>query len=703
MVPSEVSPNQAQNTEMIAELKEQITHLQNKLKKQQAQTRKKISTIRQYYESMMAVMPGHVYWLDRSGRILGCNDQQAHSVGLSSREEIIGKTNQDFLPKEQAEQLDHINEQVMKSAHPLTVEEYGPFNELTNSSAGYYLSQKVPLFNENREVIGLLGVSLDITHQKNAEQALLLAKEKAEALHQAKSTFIANMSHDIRTPLNGIIGMSQLLEDRVDTDECQQYARWIHESGNQLMFLLNNILELASADQVHEQVLQKETFSLRGLVQDLIQLEHPSMLLKNLDFNVEIDPKLPHFIVSDRTKLHRILLNLIGNAIKFTKVGRIALHVRQDHETATHSTITFTITDTGIGIPQSAQSQIFDRFFRASPSAKGKYQGHGVGLHIVQHFVNLLGGRIHLYSEEGKGSTFSFQLVFEKKQARINQASTPHVFPQTEETIAPSPQTIGLYRFLLIEDNPIALKLLELLMHKLGYKYKSATSAETALELMKEHAFQLIITDIGLPDLSGIELTRMIRQQSNTHPPIIIGLTAHAPQETYEACLSAGMNTVLTKPLDIKKLEQVMNTFLHSASAPCDLASLGRDLPTTEAQLFRIKDFSVLDIQHAIDLLGGQSVLKEMLSLMISEQIPHDLPLLKKAYELKDWCQIESLAHKMKAGALYCGTIRLQMACQYLERYRKAGHTQVLDALYEQLLEVIADTARAIEQYLKKN
>jgi PAS domain S-box-containing protein len=662
-------------------------------------------TIIHYYENILNCMPGNVYWLDKDCRTLGCNQNVLTMFGLNSVEEFRGLSFEDMREvggwtEEATVSFKQDSMDVIKTGQPkLNIEEPPIPNH--DGTLIYFLTHRVPLFDEQQNVIGLVGISIDITQRKALEYELVQEKQKAEAANLAKSAFIANMSHDIRTPLNGVIGMSQLLEERVHSTECKQYAHWIHESGNQLMLLLNNILELVSADQVFEQGIHQEVFSLRSLIEDIVQLEHPSTLVKQLAFIIDIDPTLPEFIVSDRTKLHRILLNLIGNAIKFTKTGSIELHLRQDNETETHTTITFSITDTGIGIPKPMQNKIFDRFFRLNPSAKGQYQGHGVGLHIVQNFIKLLGGSMHLFSEEGRGSTFSFQLTFETRpnhagneshvEATVLPAVTP--FEPTQPVLPPRP-------FLLIEDNPIALKLLTHLMEKLGYPYISATSAEEALEHLQHHSFQLIITDIGLPGLSGIELTKLIRKRTKAHPPLIIGLTAHSPQETFEACLKAGMNTVLTKPLDIKKLEQVLNTFLQVSPGIHVTSTLGRDLPATEADLFQMKNFQLLDIHQAVELLGGHQVLKEMLNLMINEQIPHDLPLLQQAYLKKDWKQIEALAHKMKAGALYCGTAQLQMACQYLERYLKAGHTQSLDALYEQLIRVIEATQAAIEKYL---
>ena len=663
-----------------------------------------LNTVIHYYENILNCMPGNVYWLDQNCLALGCNQNVLDMFGLKSVAEFKGLSFEEMgrigkWSKEATLSFKQDSLAVIQTGIPrINIEEPPIPNH--NGEFIYFLTTRVPLFNDQHQVIGLVGISIDITQRKKLEKELLEEKQKAEAANLAKSSFIANMSHDIRTPLNGVIGMSQLLEERAAAVDDKQYARWINESGNQLMYLLNNILEVVSLDQVDEQTIHHDTFSLASLINDITELEQPSILMKKLAFVVNVDPKLPKLIISDRMKLHRILLNLIGNAIKFTQKGSITLEVKQDCATEKHVTITFIVADTGIGIPQSLQNKIFDRFFRLSPSYKGQYQGHGVGLHIVQSFVNLLGGKINVYSEEGHGSSFSFQLTFEKSRSTNLQEEKAKQKPR-KNGASLNKNTLS-QPFLLIEDNPIALKLLEHLMKKLGFSFRSAKSAEEALHYLKENTATLIITDIGLPGISGIELTKLIRKNRDaTANCFIIGLTAHAPSETFEACLKAGMNTVLTKPVDFNKLEQLIDTFLHAHNKTTPTIALGRDLPHTEEELFAIDHLSILDTQKAATLLGGKEVLKEMLQLMISEQIPHDLPLLEKAYKKHDWSQIEALAHKMKAGALYCGTMQLQIACQYLERYRKAGHKKSLDALYKQLIKVIKLTCCAIEKYLE--
>lgn len=541
-------------------------------------------TTAKYYENIIYCMPGNVYWFDKNLKGLGCNQNVLTMFNLPSINEFRGLT---FEKMGQIANWSHEAtlsfkadslEVIRTGQAKLNIEE--PPIPDAKGNLTYFLTHRVPLFDDYHEVIGLVGISIDITQRKWLEKNLLEAKHKAEAANSAKTSFIANMSHDIRTPLNGVIGMSQLLEKRVNTPEDKQYAHWIFESGNQLLLLLNNILEVVTLDNVKEQMLCKESFSLKAMIDEILQLERPSILMKNLTLHLELDSYLPQFLISDRIKLHRILLNLIGNAIKFTNQGTISLYVKQVKQSSTHTTLHFNISDTGIGIPKHMQSSIFERFFRLHPANKGLYNDYGLGLHIAQSYVNLLGGTIHLVSDENKGSSFTFQLDFEKDLTQpLPQAYPP--LPPIPKIKSPKTSLTNDLRLLLVEDNPIALKLLEHLMQKMGYKYIKATSAEEAINYFQHEPFHLVITDIGLPGLSGIELTKYIRQHINTPSPVIIGLTAHASQETIETCLNTGMNTILTKMVDFEELEQTLQTFVQSA-----VYSKKSDLPPTEQKLF---------------------------------------------------------------------------------------------------------------------
>lgn len=258
---------------------------------------------------------------------------------------------------------------------------------------------------------------------------------------------------------------------------------------------------------------------------------------------------------------------------------------------------------------------------------------------------------------------------------------------------------------LLVEDNIIALRLIETIVLQTGCHFLSATDGEQAFELVKANSIDLVITDIGLPGISGIELTYFIREWEKSikreNPVPIVGLTAHALSNAENKSMQAGMNKVLSKPIYLNKMLELITQFITKHSAKFNQGSLGKDLPQNEDQLFSLEHFPIFDLNKGLTNIGDEKILKSLLHLMIEKAIPNDLVDIETAYKLGDWLQIEDLAHKIKSGALYCGTTRLQYACQYLERYRKAGHSVFLEKLYQQLIQVLNDTKNNISDWLE--
>lgn len=259
---------------------------------------------------------------------------------------------------------------------------------------------------------------------------------------------------------------------------------------------------------------------------------------------------------------------------------------------------------------------------------------------------------------------------------------------------------------LLVEDNPVALRLLESIVTRAGCKYISAVNGERALELAKTTHFDCIVSDIALPGISGSTLTHFIRtweQQENRPPVPIIGLTAQALNTTKEECLQSGMNTVFQKPMNFQVMQTIMNQFITHSDLPDPLQArmqLHSDLPPDEDQLFELDHFPVFDVATGLMNLGTEAVFKEVVKLLVTRAIPEDKANMQQAYAGKNWERIESLAHKMKGGAVYCGTLRMQYACQYLERCRKAGQLSLLERLYHQLIEVLDETEQSINSWL---
>ncbi len=666
----------------IAEL---MTLVQTNIESHQHALQEKIT----YYENILALMPGSVYWLNRDNIYMGCNDIQAQQIMLSSRHDIVGKRTYDLLESvEEAKKIDQLNTVVMETGIAHSDIERG----MLPDGERVYFSQKVPLRDTNNDVIGLLGISIDISELKKTEAALTIAKELAEAANRAKIEFIANMSHDIRTPLSGVIGLSSLLKERLSDFEHKQFAHWIYQSGEQLLNLLNSILDVISAETVCEDDINEDTFDLRQCIDDIIQLERPTTMLKGIALNVEVDANVPKYIITDRTKLHRVLLNLLGNAIKFTQSGTILIKIGVLEEDLMITRLQFSVMDTGIGISIDQQAKVFERFFRANSSYDGVYSGYGVGLHIAHSYVALLGGELQFTSVDGEGSTFYFDLpvsvghVESKKDLKKSPVNNYTCFTNNKKI-----------HLLLVEDNAIALRIVELIATQMGCTYVSVNNGEDAYELTKTDDFDLIITDIGLPNMSGNELTMRIREREAAldKPTVpIIGLTAHAHAK--HECIESGMNDVYCKPLTPVMLQSILSQYIHASinTSKPNRCQLG--LPTLDSQMFELEHFQLLDLDHAVSRIGSRQILIDLLRLMVKQELPCDEQQLRDAYAIGDWDAIEKIAHKMKGGAVYCGTFKLQYACQYLERYKKAGYTELLDKLYHQLLDVMHKTQKSV-------
>lgn len=504
-------------------------------------------------------MPCYVYWKDRNFIYLGCNDLTAKLLNLSSRHEIVGKTDYDFgWDKHMVDSYRLVDEEIIyKKKSILNLEEA----VVSETKTTHLLVNKKPLFDENNEVIGILGISVDITERKKMEEELTIAKTAAEMANLAKTEFLANISHDIRTPLSGIVGMAEILENEVTSITQKKHAQDLRQSGHELLNMLNEILDVLQAGELTSNDIHAHPFSLHHLIQSILNLEHPSTVIKEIELRAIIDPKIPTILICDHKKLYHILLNLVGNAIKFTQAGYVEIKItlvdRQDDQVC----LLFQVIDTGIGIPAEALDKIFEQFFRIEPAYKTQDKSRGLGLHFVQSYVTLLGGKIEVISQLGKGSTFSFtlNLSIEKNEKTLADFALKTANQSTTQTI-PTPQLKVIdtpenaLHILIIEDNQIALNVVDLMLKQAKFITSTVTSGEMALELATTQHFDFIFSDIGLPGISGIEFTQKLREYEQLHakrPVPIVGLTAHAEGKMHEACIQAGMTDVMLKPLNL--------------------------------------------------------------------------------------------------------------------------------------------------------
>jgi signal transduction histidine kinase/DNA-binding response OmpR family regulator/HPt (histidine-containing phosphotransfer) domain-containing protein len=484
----------------------------------------------------------------------------------------------------------------------------------------------------------------DNTERKRAEEELRQAKAAAEAANEAKTRFLANISHELRTPMNAILGMVDLALPRQVDATAADFLRTAKESADLLMILVNDLLDCAKIE-AGKLKLESAPFSLRRAMEQIAQVLTVQARRKGVGFSCGISPDVPDALVGDQVRLQQILLHLGGNGVKFTERGAVAVSVSAESQDADQVCLGFAVRDTGIGISPADLDQVFRPFTQADSSTSRRFGGNGLGLSIASKLINLMGGSISAESEPGQGSTFRFTvwLAVAKQLAGEPKAH--------ERPVA----TTATLRILLVEDNPANQKVAALLLKRRGHKVDIAGDGRQGLCMAQQNQYDAILMDVQMPVMDGLEATKAIRALEDGHGRVpIIAVTAHAIEEDREDCLAAGMDGYLTKPINARELFAILERV--AGGAP-----IGPKLSRRAAVAAAVPVFNPeLALERCSE---SPQLLREMIQCF-RDDIKSLLPQMKAALQAGDLVQVGRLGHRLKGTIVYLGAAPAAGAAQ---------------------------------------
>ena len=503
--------------------------------------------------------------------------------------------------------------------------------------------------DENGNVLGVVIVARDVTDQKRIENELIearifaelateiaeLAQTKAEsatinAEHavKAKQQFLSNMSHEIRTPMNAIIGFTKVVLKTDLSTKQKEYLSAIKMSGDALIVLINDILDLVKVD-AGKMVFEQVPFKMHLSIKAMLHVFETKIQEKNLELVTQYDPSIPEVLLGDSVRLHQIILNLLSNAVKFTSKGKITVSVRLLNQDDEKVTIEFSVSDTGIGIPENKIDSIFENFQQASSGTSRLYGGTGLGLAIVKQLVETQGGTIALKSKEGEGSTFSFLLGFLKTNVVVETAAEILKLDSTNKDI----------KVLVVEDMALNQLLMKTLLDDFGFERDIAENGQIAIEKLKTKSFDIVLMDLQMPVMNRFEATEYIRNTMNSKIPIV-ALTADVTTVDLAKCKAVGMNDYLAKPVDERLL---YSKIIGLVKRPSIIKVPKLKLETDNV----IKKIKCIDLDYLKQLTkSNPKLMMEMISIYLA-QTPPLISTMKQSLHDEDYSLLRSSVHKM--------------------------------------------------------